>query len=178
MHRSQGDLVSVRLWCITTSVINRISRAAAGLDKLAGDGQDPLAEPEVGLLDTLTFTTALPPPGQGAERDDGSEVLPYHRRKAHDGFDDSWKPRNVANGKWITIGTRPLRALLEMNQDVYDEAAAVANGFRTWLAAVDEVHARSERIVQTRHWVAPVSKPVDALPRLFEELEFRILWTR
>ena len=65
-----------------------------------------------------------------------------------------------------------------MNQDVHDEAAAVDNGFRTWRAAGDEVHARSERIVQTSHWVAPVSKPVDALPRLFEELEFRILWTR
>ena len=142
------------------------------------DGQEPLAEPEVALLDTLMFTTALPPPGQGAEGDDGSEVLPYHRRKAHDGFDDAWKPKNVANGKWITIGTRSSRALLEMNQDVYDEEAAVNNGFRTWRAAVDEVHARSERIVQTRHWVAPVSKPVDALPRLFEELEFRILWTR
>jgi len=137
-----------------------------------------LAEPEVALLDTLTSTTALPPSSQGAEGDDGSEVLPYHRRKVHDGFDDAWKPKNVANGKWITIGTRSSRALLEMNQDVYDEVAAVANGFRTWRAAVDEVHARSERIVQTRHGVAPVSKPVDALPRMFEELEFRILWTR
>ena len=142
------------------------------------DGQEPLADPEAALLDTITFTTALPPPGQGAEGDDGSEAVPYRRRKAHDGFDDAWKPKNVANGEWVTIGTRSSRALLEMNQDVHDEAAAVANGFKTWRAAADEVHARSERIVQTRHWVAPVSKPVDALLRLFEQLEFRILWTR
>ena len=138
------------------------------------DGQEPLADPEAALLDSITFTTSLPPPGQNV----GLESLPYRRRKAHDGFDDAWKPKNVANGKWLTIGTRSSRALLEMNQDVHDEAAAVANGFKTWRAAADEVHARSERIVQTRHWVAPVSKPVDALLRLFEELEFRISWTR
>lgn len=147
----------------------------------AEDGQEPLDDPEAALLDTLTYTTALPPLLVQEDCPDGQEPPtppPYRRRKAHDGPADAWKPRNVSNGEWLVIGSRSSVALLEMNQDAHDQAAAVVNGIKSWRATEDEVHGRSDRIIQTRHWQAPASKPVDVLPRLFEELEFRISWHR
>lgn len=145
----------------------------------AEDGQEYLDDPEADLLDTVTYTTASPPPLiQEDCPDDQEPPPPYRRRKAHDGPADAWKPRSVSNGEWLAIGSRSSVALLEMNQDAHDEAAAAVNGIRSWRATENEVHGRSDRIIQTRHWQAPASKPVDVLPRLFEELQFRISWDR
>ena len=73
------------------------------------------------------------------------------------------------------MGTRPAYALLEMNQDVHDQAAAAANGVTTWKAGTDEVNPRNpENIRATRHWQARADAPPDALLRLWESLGFSI----
>ena len=73
------------------------------------------------------------------------------------------------------MGTRPAYALLDLNQDVHDQAAAAANGVTTWKAAPDEVNARNpEFIMATRHWHAGADASPDALLRLWESVGFSI----
>ena len=127
----------------------------------AVDGFEPLADPEAALLAVLGHTTSLDEP--------------YPRRPAHGGPDDKWAPKYTETGKWVTIGHRSARALLEMNQDTHDEAAAVANGVWTWRASEAEVNARTpEVIMRTRHWAGPPHKPAKILFNLFELIGFTV----
>ena len=84
------------------------------------DGQLPLDNPEGTLLGAIRSVTSM---GE-----------PFKRRPAHGSPDADWQPKQVRNGEWVTVGTRASAVLLEDRQDAYDEAAAVANGVRTWRA--------------------------------------------
>ena len=123
-------------------------------------GQQPLDDPEAALLGVVRQTRPL---GQ-----------PYKKRPSHGGAPE-WQPPRTENGKWVTVGHRPAEALLEYDQDPYDEAAAAANGVRTWRASEAEVNAQSpEAILRTRHWLAPPTSPNDILYNLFEEVGFNM----
>jgi hypothetical protein len=129
------------------------------------EGQSPLEDPVADLLDTVR---AMQPPGD-----------PYPKRRSHDGPADAWRPPQARNKEWLSVGYRSGRALLEMDQDVYDQAAAAAHGVATWRATAAEVEARDpEAIVQTRHWKAPANAPADTLPSLWQSLGFSISWTK
>ena len=132
------------------------------------DDQTPLEDSEATLLDVMRSVTSLSDP--------------YPRRPAHGGPNDAWQPKKTASGDWVTVGTRPPWALMEMNQDAYDEAAAVANGVRTWRASQEEVNSRSpEAIMHTRHWLALPTGPPDLLVTLWRELGFKVsqrVWDR
>ena len=128
----------------------------------AFDGQTPLDDPVGTVLDVLHNVRPL--------------ADPYPKRNAHGGPKDAWQPPKAGTGEWWTVGTRPAYALLEMNPDVHDQAAAAANGVTTWKAGTDEVNARNpESIVATRHWEAGADAPPDALLRLWESLGFSIV---
>lgn len=125
------------------------------------DGQAPLEDPEGELLQVMRSVTSLSDP--------------YKRRPAHGGPDDEWAPKHTETGKWCTVGHRPAEALLERNQDPYDEAAAVANRVWTWLASEREVNARTpEAILRTRHWLAPADRPEKILFTLLEDVGFKV----
>lgn len=148
---------------ITDEGASRVIFASAPLY----DGQVPLEDSEGELQTVMHSVTSL--------------SNPYKRRPAHGGPDDAWQPKQTRTYKWVTVGTRPAAALLEHGQDHYDEAAAVANGVRTWVATEEEVNGRTpEVIVRTRHWAAPTGRP-DTLFTLFEEFGFemnRQAWDR
>ena len=132
------------------------------------DGQAPLEDPKAALLETMHRVHSL----RG----------PYKRRPAHGGPDDEWQPKHTENGDWVTVGHRPAAAILEHGQDPYDEAAAVANKVRTWLASDAEVNGRTpEVIIRTRHWSAMEEWPAKILFNLFQEVGFEVFeeaWDR
>ena len=127
----------------------------------AFDGQEPLDDSVAEILEVLRWVRPL--------------RAPYPKRDAHGGPNDAWRPKETKTGEWVTVATRPAHALLEMNQDTFDEAAAVANGVSTWKASTDQLNARNaETIIATRHWKAPANAPEDTLLKLWESLGFEI----